>query len=153
MTIAGTSTMHDWESDVETITGSASIALEEGALSISQLKFSAVVQSIKSGKGGMDSKTYEALKEKEHPKIMYVFSEAQQAGNTLRTTGNLTIAGKTNAAKMDANYTINDDGSITLEGSHQVKMTEFDIKPPTAMLGTIKTGDEITISYVVVFRK
>ncbi len=32
-------------------------------------------------------------------------------------------------------------------------MTDFDVKPPTALMGTIKTGDEITIVLNTTFAK
>jgi len=32
-------------------------------------------------------------------------------------------------------------------------MTEFGIEPPTAIFGTLKTGDEISIDFNVVFKK
>jgi hypothetical protein len=39
---------------------------------------------------------------------------------------------------------------IQIKGSKKVKMTDFNISPPTAMLGTLKTGDEVTISFTLV---
>ena len=34
-----------------------------------------------------------------------------------------------------------------LEGKHQLRMSEFNIRPPTMMLGTIRVGDLVTIQY------
>ncbi|EPR65510.1 hypothetical protein ADICYQ_5431 [Cyclobacterium qasimii M12-11B] len=36
--------------------------------------------------------------------------------------------------------------SISLSGSADVKLTDFKVDPPTAVFGTIKTGDEMTIN-------
>ena len=154
MTVAGTSTMHDWESDVETISGTASLEIDGNKVTgVSALALSVPVNSIKSGKNGMDKKAYEALKEKTSPNITYEITKASVKGSGLSTTGNLSMAGKTNPASMDVTYKVNSDGSITFDGSIAIKMTLFDMKPPTAMMGAIKTGDDITITYSVNFNK
>ena len=154
MTVSGTSSMHDWESNVETISGTAELVLEDGqVIEVNTLTLSVPVNSIKSSKSGMDSKTYEALKEKTSPNILYNLTSASVNSNGFSTTGNLTIAGKSKLAKMDVTSTVNTDGSVTFAGSIGVKMSEYDMKPPTAMLGAIKTGDDITIKYSVSFKK
>ena len=40
-------------------------------------------------------------------------------------------------------------GKVQFTGSYTLKMTDFSVKPPTAMFGTIKTGDEITVKFNV----
>ncbi len=154
MTVSGTSSLHDWVSKVEKITGKGSITMENSKIvDISDLQITVVVQSIKSGKGGMDSKTYEALKEKEHPEIKYTLSSTnKKSSNSISTKGNLTIAGKTKSVDMEIKYQ-NLSTSISFSGDIQIKMSEYDIKPPTALMGTIKTGDEITVTFTVLFAK
>jgi len=154
MTVSGTSSLHDWVSKVEKITGKGSITLENSKIvDISDLQITAVVQSIKSGKGAMDSKTYEALKEKKHPEIKYTLrSTNKKSSNSISTKGNLTIAGKTKSVDVEVKYQ-NLSTSISFSGDIQIKMSEYDIKPPTALMGTIKTGDEITVTFNVLFTK
>ena len=43
------------------------------------------------------------------------------------------------------------DGSVQFIGSVTFNMTNFNIDPPTAVMGTIKTGDEITIKFQVIY--
>jgi hypothetical protein len=38
-------------------------------------------------------------------------------------------------------------GQLAFEGSQTIKMTDYGITPPTALFGTLKTGDEITITF------
>ena len=44
------------------------------------------------------------------------------------------------------------DGSITFNGSKKLKMTDYGIKPPTALLGTMTTGDEVEIVFQVTLK-
>jgi hypothetical protein len=39
------------------------------------------------------------------------------------------------------------DRSFTISGTKVIKMTDWKVKPPVVMFGTIKTGDQITIGY------
>lgn len=139
LSVLGTSTLHDWESDVEEFDVSA----DRNANQLINITFSAVVKSIKSGKSAMDDNTYKALKEKSYPTIDFKAESLTISGNQIKGTGQLTIAGKTN--EIPVNLDIEDAAGFSVTGSIDLKMTDFDIAPPTAVFGTIKTGDDITI--------
>jgi len=154
MTVSGTSSLHDWESTVEDFSHTATITVEGNTLSkINQLEFTVVVKSIKSGKRGMDKKTYEALRESDHPTISYILiSSIPKTGNTVTSKGELTIAGKKRQIDMEVNYEIY-PGIIEFRGELTLKMSDYEISPPTALMGTIKTGDEVTIRFSIPFQK
>lgn len=154
MTVFGTSTLHDWESDVEEISGTAKLVTEGNLLKeVSDLSIIIKVNSIKSGKSGMDKNTYSALNEKDFPNITY---ELQSLGSItatdVSTMGKLTISGTTLTKELISQYVI-DGEALSFNGAITFNMTEFNIDPPTALMGTIKTGDEVTISYDVIFNK
>ena len=152
MSILGTSTLHDWESNVEEATGELTLDIDGNQLrSLNSLSLTVTVKSIKSGKSGMDKNTYNALKEKEYPQITYQLSSVENiTANDLKVSGELSIAGVTNTKELISQYVI-EDQSVVFNGAITFNMSEFDIKPPTALMGTIKTGDEITIEYDVIF--
>lgn len=153
LTITGTSTVHDWEAIVEEFSGSAKISTENGALTgIHDLNFAAEVKSIKSGKGGMDKKIYGALNDKKHKEIIFKATEINAADGKAIATGNLSISGVTKTVQVSATYTIQPDGSILFTGSYPMKMTDFGVDPPTAVFGTIKSGNEIAINFQTIFR-
>lgn len=153
MYIDGTSSLHDWTETVEEMSGSVSLDLEGKAISkIKMLNVSVPVKSIKSGKSGMDKNTYVALKYEEFPTIKFALKSYAKDGNSLTLTGNLTIAGTTKPVKIKSTYEVK-TSTIEVEGKHTFKMTEFEVDPPTAMMGTIKTGDEVTIRFNLVFDK
>lgn len=153
--ITGTSSLHDWESNVESFDSQLIPTInEEGALiGIESLSFSADVESIKSGKGIMDGKTHSALKEKKHPQITFKLIEITSIDeNSLVANGTLTIAGKDRKVELTAAYSIQSNGEIKVNGSKSILMSDFGIKPPKAMLGSLKTGDEVTIQFDVTYK-
>jgi len=148
--IKGTSTLHDWESKVEKTEAKIVFDNYEN-VTIEKLFVTVDVFSIKSGKKTMDKLTYKALKGKEFPKITFLFKEGDIVNQNsefinIKLKGDLTIAGVTKEVSVLTK--VNKKGEkISLTGSYKLKMTSFGVKPPTALLGTIKTGDEITIDF------
>lgn len=151
--INGTSSLHDWTSTAEDVSGTAQLDVANQTLNaIEALTVRIKSEGIKSEKGRiMDNKTHKALAADDHKYITYALSKAtitQQNDQkvTVRATGALTIAGKTKTVTMDVTGT-KKNGAIQFSGSKALKMTDFGIDPPTAMLGTLKTGDDITIDF------
>jgi polyisoprenoid-binding protein YceI len=147
--IDGTSNVHDWESEAEQFSGNATIGIEEDSLiSITDLQFNVVVDGIKSGKGGMDSKTYDALNKKKYPNITFVLSEVTSINDSsLTATGDLTISGVTKSIQMEVEYEILPDGSVLFKGTQNINMKDYDVDPPKAMFGAIKAGEEVDVIF------
>ena len=152
--VDGTSTLHDWT--IKSAKGQCEVNFElasDKLTGVSGLNFSIPAESLKSGNNMMDNNTYKALKTKEHKNISYVLttgSVSQVNGTTfqIRTKGKLTIAGTAKETDIVANAVYNAaDKSYTISGNKKIKMSQWGVKPPTVMMGTIKTGDEITISF------
>lgn len=149
MKISGTSTLHDWDIIVESFSGKAKMNGEKMEIA----SFEAVVKSLKSGTSSMDDNTYKALKEKDHPKITFKSTGISAANGKMTIKGNLTIAGVTKPVTLSATHEKWAEQSMTVKGSYTFKMSEFGIDPPRAMLGTIRTGDEVTITFKLVLYK
>ena len=157
--VTGTSTLHDWEEVAEQRSGSMAIDMTGELPSISSLKFTVEAESLKSGHDGMDKNTYKALNTDKHKEIVFKMGEVKSISPVVSATnkykvvasGELTIAGKTNKVDLPFTLTIN-DGKAVLEGKKPLKMTDFGIEPPKALLGTIKTGDEIEVHYNTVWK-
>lgn len=154
MVIKGTSSLHDWESDVTELQGEAQAGLEGKEPQFQRFTLTIPVKSIKSGKGAMDKNTYAALEEDKHPTIQFNLNDIQRISNgKITASGNLTIAGQTKPVTLHAEYQMQAQDQLNLRGSYSMRMTDFDIEPPTAVFGTIKTGDEITIDYNLKLQK
>ena len=143
--VEGTSTLHAWKMEGAAINGSIDSATPKAVVTIP-------VTSIKSEHAKMDKLMAEALKAKQHPEIRYELIDATLPPNppatfVMKTRGKLTIAGVTRDIDMEVQGSRTSDGRYMLTGQAPVKMTSFGIKPPVAMLGTIKTGDDVKVTF------
>ncbi len=161
LVVKGTSNLHDWESTANEVRGNASVIAEAGVLkSIPMLHVEIPVKAIKSGKSSiMDNKTYDALKANSFPNITYKLEKVaglvKRSATTydINTTGYLTIAGATNKIDIYVQAKMSENGDLTFMGSKKLKMTDYNIKPPTALMGTLTTGDDIEIVFQVTLKK
>jgi polyisoprenoid-binding protein YceI len=158
MKILGDSNVHEWEEYVKEVGGNASIrANSKEDFVIESLSFKAKVKSIESTKGSiMDNKTYDALEADDHPYITFTLDKVIKStpvdqGVWLNTKGWLTVAGIKQYINLDVKAIFSGPEKIRFEGSKSFKMSDFGIDPPTAMMGSMKVKDEITIKFNVVY--
>ncbi|WP_159518872.1 YceI family protein [Sunxiuqinia indica] len=151
--VSGTSTIHDWEMKVEQLQASFELA-EAGSLqTLKNGRVSVEVESIKSDRSLMNKKTYEALKSKKNPTITVSLDEVNVTGEKGVAKFTLSIAGKKQQISDDFTLESLADGQIRIEGELDLKMSSYDVEPPVALMGTIKTGDEVKIDYNLVFKQ
>jgi polyisoprenoid-binding protein YceI len=162
MKLSGTSTLHKWAMDTKTFSGEGQFVFKSGSgnqlTSITSMNFSLAVQDLKSGESGLDKNAYKALKSAQYKDILYKLISAKVVSGKanqylLKTQGILTIAGVAKEVAMDVNCTVNADATLTFKGSYKLEMTDYNVKPPTFMLGAMKTGDAITLDYTLVYKK
>jgi len=153
LNIAGTSSLHDWVSDATQLEWSGQFDVQDKKIvQVKDVRVKIAVKSIKSEKGGtMDNKTYEAFKSDKNPTITYAFQTAKISGSgsdfTLETSGTLQMAGVTKSIDMTVKAKMLANGDIQLTGSKKLNMKDFGMEPPTAVLGTIKVGPEVTVNF------
>ncbi|MGV3547950.1 MAG: YceI family protein [Pedobacter sp.] len=162
--VKGTSSLHDWRCKTEQFSGDLTYTVNALTLkNISALNLQLVVKSMRSIKengnyyeAGMDKNTYKALNADKFPKITFSLTDIANikavAGRAdFVAKGNLTIMGNQRAISFPVNATVTANG-IAFKGTTSFKMTSFGVTPPKALLGTIKTGDEISIDFNVAFK-
>ena len=152
--VHGTSNVHDWNMKPTKVTGELGL---NSTKQISAITIKVEVKSLKSGNGIMDGKTYDAFDYKKNPYIVFQLTDASQAKLTendteVTLTGNLSFAGATRKISIKAIGKITKSGDYQLKGTVPLKMTDFKMKPPTAMMGTMKTGDAVTVKFDVTFK-
>lgn len=148
--VSGTSTMHDWTMKSATGTGTANLTVTNSKLEkITSLSVSIASESIKSEKKSMDKVAYKTLKTDKFKNIQYVLKSATKTNETTwNLVGTYTIAGVSKEVKTQVKSTIT-NGVVTLDGSNKITFTQFGMKSPTAMLGTIKTGEDLTLKFSI----
>jgi polyisoprenoid-binding protein YceI len=157
ITVSGTSSLHDWDVISNDFTGDMKLKdVLNGKLE--SLYVNVNSETLKSGKKAMDKKTYKALKTDEFPNVTFsiksVRSEKRIDNSTFefKLIGNMSLCGVTKSVPLDFLLTLNGE-RINITGSCIIKMTDFEVEPPTALLGTIKTGDQITVKFNSIFIK
>jgi polyisoprenoid-binding protein YceI len=156
--VEGTSSLHNWTIESTTIKGEISAPTPDNWNAPAKAVVTIPVASIKSKHARMDKLMADALKAKAHPEIRYEMTQATLGNLTasafvLKTEGKLTIAGTTRDVAFDVQGSRNADGRYTLVGQAPIRMTSFGIQPPTAMMNTIKTGDDVKVTFRWVVEK
>lgn len=162
LTIDGTSTLRSWECAVPSfsVAPTPPSGFEEGVLKGEQsletvtLVFS--VKAIECGNGTMNDHLRKALDADEHPQIRYRLSKYDlanaESGMVVKAEGELVIAGTARPIEMAVTVTRDASGAIRVQGEEEVKMTDFGVKPPKLMLGTLKVGDAVNVKFDVALR-
>ena len=157
--VTGTSTLHDWHMMVDDFSGDfVALINENNDFVISSGDFVCNASSITSDNSMMDGKAHDALKTNRYKQIKFNLGKTAELvvnGGTIdsKIGGELQISGQKHVATLPFKGIIDTDGNITINGEVDVKMSAFNIKPPTALMGTIKTGDDVTIHYQFFFTR
>jgi polyisoprenoid-binding protein YceI len=132
----------------------ARFTLENGEVKdLKSLSFSIPVRSLKSGTSGLDQDAYEALQASQHPNIRFNMDDAPVSASGQNTfqvkgSGTLTIAGVSRQINIEADCE-KSGGIISCNGSKRLKMKDFGIEPPSALLGLLNADEQVTVNYKV----
>ncbi len=110
------------------------------------------VHSFETSNNRMLNDFYDMVKAGRHP---YIKIEIEPRGRADfdEVTGmtnfrtKVTIAGKSNSYVVPSTMSECDQSGFMLKGDLQVKLTDFDIEPPTKLLGAVKVNDEVFIKF------
>lgn len=159
LVVDGTSNLHDWTIDAKSMGGKATFSIESGDLQeIKNLDFVVEAEKLVSGKSGMDKNTFKALKTSVNKKIIFKLIKVNkitaQTKNVylVETQGDLTVAGATK--RINQSFTIRLLGKkIIFYGKQKIDMTLYGVEPPTALMGTIKTGKDVVVDFKVTYNQ
>jgi len=104
--------------------------------------------SLTSPKGDLDENMYKALKVKEHPEITFSLTRMEGTPGALMASGTLRIAGVSHEVMLPLKTT-RTGNNLTVTGTLDLLMTDYGIAPPKAMLGMIKAGPGIKVTFDV----
>jgi len=160
--VLGTSNVHNWSMEDKDVTCTAKFTYAAGKTAmpdgLNGFGFTFPVHSLKSGKSGMDSKAYDAMKAQTSGNIVFAASSSTVTPGSggqfsVKSNGSLTIAGVTKPVVLTAACVVKADGSISCTGTDKLLMSDYEIKPPTYMMGALKTGNALTIDFTMIVKK
>lgn len=150
--VEGTSTIHDWHMLGKDPLSKFIAEVEETQINVNNLSFQLKAENILSDNSIMDNKAHKSLKADDHPNIE--FSSLSNLTllkheNIFKTTvkGKIKIAGETKEISFPVDTKIIEDSHLEVTGKMSLDFSDFKIKAPTALMGTVKTGETITISF------
>jgi polyisoprenoid-binding protein YceI len=105
-------------------------------------------QGLKSGQAALDRNMYAALKAQEHPKITFRAASYEMSQASVTLQGALTVAGVEKPVTLQAALELAPDG-MRVQGSKELLMSDFSIKPPKMFLGALKVRDRVVVHFDV----
>ncbi|WP_448104494.1 YceI family protein [Pedobacter panaciterrae] len=160
--ISGKSNVHDWTMMAQNPVCEANFRIisPEGGVpkNLVSLHFSVKAKNLKSESESMNNRTYKAIKADAYPEIDFKLREAtvtplQKNKFSVNVTGALTIAGVSKVITVEVNGEVDADNTIICTGQEKIMLTDYGIQPPSFMLGAMKVGNELTISFLLNFKK
>lgn len=107
------------------------------------------------------TKTFKkTMKATEHPYIFLQLNSIllkdsvnnKPISSTVLAAYSISIGGVMQNYEMDISISERDFNTYVLSGSKKLQMSDFNIDPPTAMLGLIRTENELTINFTFLLR-
>ena len=147
--IDGTSNVHDYTLSTSTLkvdamVGDTPTVLVSGALSAFDLQIP--LNSFTADKDGLKERMLKAMMADKYPTITFHLTEYAVENGTVKPKGQLTIAGVTKDIDLTLDVKEGPDG-VRVHGTRDLSMKDYGIKPPTMMMGVLKTSDKVTITF------
>ena len=153
MIIMGSSNLTEWNQFVDDVQGTIDVEQKGSTiLNVNSLVLTIPVNGIKSGQHAMDENAHKALKGDEHPLITYELAESSIDGTDVSLKGTMEVAGVKKEIVIHATYS-STSRLLVLSGEINLKMTDFDIEPPSALMGAMKTYDDLLLEFSLVFER
>lgn len=114
------------------------------------------VAGLDCGNGTMNSHMRKALESTDHREISFRLADytavAGGTGTQVKMNGILEIAGQARPVVVDGVASAAAGGAVRVTGSHAIRMSDFGVKPPSLMLGTMKVHDPVKLNFDIVLK-
>ena len=160
--VEGGSTIRSWSckaedvnATVEAAGGGAVAKTLAGEKAINVVDVTLPVEKMDCGNGTMNDHMKNALKAKDNKTIAFhlnsydVTKSADGVTGTLN--GTLTLGGVKKPIAIPATG-VELGGALRVTGNYNLKMTDYELTPPSLMFGRIKVRDEVTVKFDLVLK-
>lgn len=162
--VEGTSTVRSFtcqapsfDATIETSTPEAVSRVLAGEKAVSGVAVQVPAASLDCGNGTMNSHMFKALKADKNPVITFRLASYDLAkageGATVRMAGKLHLGGTEKAVDLEASVEPAAGGMLRVTGSEEILLSEFGLKAPTLMMGTMKVGDKVKVGYEILLKQ
>jgi len=162
LSVEGTSSMHDWHCKTDKIAAYVDVDpgytkdLTKVPRPITAVKVNIVVKTLTCGNSQMDRNMYNTLKADENQLIKYTLSGYDLLNGSVsptsfaaKTNGTLSIAGQTKPIEMKISAERTGDGKAVASGEQTLLLSDFGIKAPSFMFGSLKVGNEVKVKFTL----
>jgi len=161
--VAGTSTVRAFQcqasafdAKIESSGADAVAAVLAGEKAVSTVEVTVPAEKLDCRNGTMNEHMRKALKAKEFPTVVFRAASYDLARTTdsvaVTLNGSLTLGGVEKPITVQAVAKAGANGTLVVSGTREVRMTEFGLKPPSLMLGTMKVDEKLTVGFEVVLK-
>ena len=98
----------------------------------------------------IQKKAFEMMDVAKHPQLVFSSERIVTGGaNRFQVHGSLSIRGIAKPAVVTVAMVRQDDGTLLFNGSAEVRLKDYGLKPPSAALGLIGTADEMHLEFAL----
>ncbi|RKQ42587.1 YceI-like domain-containing protein [Roseivirga pacifica] len=150
ISVSGTSNLHDFTLVSEEIKGSAELFVENGTITnIKKVVVTLKTESLESSKSGLTKNAMKTLQPDANPIISYIAFDMPAAG---KISGILNVAGYDSDQTFDFTSEMK-GGKLYVTAKGNIKFTDFQLDPPSALAGTIKAKDDLQLEINLVLEE
>jgi polyisoprenoid-binding protein YceI len=104
--------------------------------------------------GTMNGHMLKAIKADEFPTITFALAtyelEQLEGATKVAMQGTLTLGGVAKEIEVMATAKAGPDNTLLVSGTHALNMTDYGLKPPSLMLGTMKVHNKLTVGFELI---
>lgn len=124
-----------------------------------ELEVSFPIQQLNCGKSAINRDMKNTLNAEKHPYIVYKLDTNRLIKSTqsgvfplmeIETMGGLTISGIERIEQINITGQFIGDWKFRVKGVHSIQMSDYNLTPPSPMMGLIKVHDELKVHFDVV---
>jgi polyisoprenoid-binding protein YceI len=161
--VTGTSNVRDFECAATSLTVDVTAApgavalVAAGEKSVTGVNVRVPSAQLDCKNGKMNAHMLKALKGPEFPQIAFDLTSYDlatvAAGVNVTLTGDLTLGGVTKAITINAKASTNADNALKVTGTKTITLSEYGLKAPTLMMGTLKVSDVVTVHFDLLLKE
>ena len=151
--VEGTSTVRAWRCESTRAEGTAAAStIELAQLNVARAEVTVPVATLDCRNTTMNGHRRNALKADQAPTLRFRATSVDvNAGGAVKMNGTLSIAGQDRPVEFDGTV-VKENDQLRVRGTKRIDMTQWSVRPPSLMLGTMKVNPQVTVGFDVVLK-